>query len=143
MIRKVWSVIISVLAAFVFAVPAGAQNVNLMLSTMPAGKDPQRYKGYVEPKYKEFDQRSIYLTMRDGVRIAIDIVLPKPLLSDEKLPAIMSMTRYWRARQGDKPGTWFPSHGYAHVSVDARAPAPRMAFGGRHSLRTRSKTTVK
>lgn len=120
MVRKVWSVIISVLAAFIFAVPVSAQNINLMLSTMPAGKDPQRYQGYVEPKYKEFDQRSIYLTMRDGVRIAIDIVLPKPLPIDEKLPAIMSMTRYWRARQGDKPGTWFPSHGYAHVSVDAR-----------------------
>jgi len=120
MIRKNWSVIISVLAAIIFSVPVSAQKVNLMLSTMPAGKDPQRYQGYIEPKYKEFDQRSIYLTMRDGVRIAIDIVLPKPLPVDEKLPALMSMTRYWRARQGDKPGTWFPSHGYAHVSVDAR-----------------------
>lgn len=119
MIRKVVGAI-TLLTALAFAVPVTAQNVNLMLSTMPAGKDPQRYQGYVEPKYKEFDQRSIYLTMRDGVRVAIDVVLPKPLPADEKLPAIMSMTRYWRARQGAKPGTWFPSHGYAHVSVDAR-----------------------
>jgi len=97
-----------------------AQTINLMLSTMPAGKDPQRYKGYVEPNYKEFEQRSIYLTMRDGVRIAVDIVLPKPLPANEKLPAIMNMTRYWRSHKDDKPGTFFPSYGYARVLVDAR-----------------------
>jgi putative CocE/NonD family hydrolase len=119
MIRKV-GVAITVLTALAFALPVSAQSVNLMLSTMPAGKDPQRYKGYVEPKYKEFEQHSIYLTMRDGVKIAIDLVLPQPLAAGEKLPAIMNMTRYWRSRQGDKPGTWFPSHGYAHVIVDAR-----------------------
>src|SRR6185436_934066 len=79
-------VVITLLTALALAVPVAAQTVNLMLSTMPAGKDPQRYKGFVEPKYKEFDRRSIYLTMRDGVRIAVDIVLPKPLPVDEKLP---------------------------------------------------------
>jgi uncharacterized protein len=96
------------------------QQPSLMLSTLPAGKDPQRYPGYVEPKYKEFEQRSLYLTMRDGVRIAIDVVLPKDLPVGEKLPSVMNMTRYWRSREGDQPGTWFPSHGYARVLVDAR-----------------------
>src|SRR5262245_31043862 len=110
------AILIMVGAAFA----ASAQTVNLMLSTMPAGKDPQRYQGYIEPKYKEFEQRSLYLTMRDGVKIAVDIILPKPLPAGEKLPTIMNMTRYWRSYEGDKPGTWFPSHGYAHVLVDAR-----------------------
>lgn len=114
------SILISLLAILPLAVSVGGQTVNLMLSTMPAGRDPQRYKGYVEPKHKEFDRRSIYLTMRDGVRIAIDVVLPKNLPATEKLPTIMNMTRYWRSRQGDQPGTWFPSHGYARVMVDAR-----------------------
>ena len=114
------SVIFTVVVTFVSAISVGAQTVNLMLSTMPAGKDPQRYKGYVEPKYKEFEQRSLYLTMRDGVKIAIDVVLPKDLSATEKLPTIMNMTRYWRSRQGEQPGTWFPSHGYARVAVDAR-----------------------
>ncbi|HZN00206.1 MAG TPA: CocE/NonD family hydrolase, partial [Pyrinomonadaceae bacterium] len=36
------------------------------------------------------------------------------------LPALMVMTRYWRARQGDQPGTFFPSHGYATLFIDAR-----------------------
>src|SRR5258708_2892476 len=120
MVRKLGVAIITLLTTLALAVSISAQTVNLMLSTMPAGKDPQRYKGYLEPKYKEFEQRSLYLTMRDGVKIAVDIVLPKPLAADERLPAIMNMTRYWRSHQGDKPGTWFPSHGYAHVLVDAR-----------------------
>ena len=94
--------------------------VNLMLSTLPAGQDPQRYPGYVAPKYKDLVKRSLYLTMRDGVNIAIDVVLPKDLPAGEKIPAIMNMTRYWRSHQGDKPGTFFPSHGYAQVFVDAR-----------------------
>jgi putative CocE/NonD family hydrolase len=94
--------------------------VNLMLSTMPAGKDPQRYPGYSEARYKELEQHSLYLSMRDGVKIAIDVVLPKPLAAGDKIPTIMHMTRYWRSNQGDKPSTFFPSHGYAEVFVDAR-----------------------
>ena len=111
---------------FLFAVSASALHnapdkpINLMLSTLPAGKDPQRYPGYIEPKYKELDVHSLYLPMRDGVKIAIDVVLPKGLPAGEKIPTVMNMTRYWRSHQGDKPGTWFPSHGYAHVLVDAR-----------------------
>src|SRR5580765_5319957 len=94
--------------------------VNLMLSRMPAGKDPQRYPGYVEPKYTELERHSLYLTMRDGVKIAVDVVLPKPLAPADKIPAIMHMTRYWRSNQADKPAPFFPSHGYAQVFVDAR-----------------------
>ena len=102
------------------AAQSSEQPINLLLSTKPAGQDPQRYPGYVEPKYKEFEQRSIYLTMRDGVKIAVEVVLPKALPANEKVPAGMVMTRYWRAKQGQQPVTWFASHGYAHVSVDAR-----------------------
>ena len=94
--------------------------VNLLLSTLPAGRDPQRYKGYVEPQFKEVVQRSFYLTMRDGVKIAVQLVLPKELPADRKIPAIMTMTRYWRARQDGQPNAFFPSHGYATVFVDAR-----------------------
>jgi putative CocE/NonD family hydrolase len=97
--------------------------VNLMLSKLPAAQaaqETQRYPGYVEPKYKEWERQSLYLTMRDGIKIAIDVVLPKPLAPGEKIPAIMRMTRYWRSKQGENPNTFFPSHGYAQVFVDAR-----------------------
>jgi putative CocE/NonD family hydrolase len=111
--------IISALAVSVVS-QTNIEQVNLMLTTQPAGQDPQRYKGYVEPKYKEFEQRALYVTMRDGVKIAIDVVLPKGLAAGEKLPTVMNMTRYWRSRQGGQPGTWFPQYGYARVLVDAR-----------------------
>lgn len=97
-----------------------SDQINLLLTTLPAGKDSQRYKGYVEPQFKAFAPRNFYLPMRDGVKIAIQVVLPKDLPADQKLPAVMIMTRYWRHRQGQEAGTFMPSHGYATVFVDAR-----------------------
>ena len=104
------------------AVRGQSDQINLLLSKLPAGKDPQRYKGYVEPQFKEFAPRNFYLPMRDGVKIAIQVVLPKDLPADRKLPAVLVMTRYWRARQGqgEGPNAFMPSHGYATVFVDAR-----------------------
>src|ERR1700741_663947 len=101
-------------------VVAQTNDVNLLLSTQPAGRDPQRYKGYVGPQYKAATQRSFYLTMRDGVKIAVQLVLPKDLPANQKIPAILSLTRYWRARADGEPNLFFPGHGYATVFVDAR-----------------------
>src|SRR5205807_6518053 len=98
--------------------------INLLLSTLPPGQDPQRYEGYVEPKYKDVVQHSLYVTMRDGVKIAIDVNLPKDLPAGEKIPTVMRMTRYWRSSQGSKPNPqmvlFFAWHGYATVVVDVR-----------------------
>jgi putative CocE/NonD family hydrolase len=68
--------------------------------------------------------------MRDGVKIAIDVVLPKNLSSDDKIPALLVQTRYWRAAEIRAPFKWFQkpnefqrfftSHGYALVFVDVR-----------------------
>ncbi len=99
------------------------QSVNLLLSKLPASQaaqERQRYQGYLEPKYREWERHSLYVPMRDGVKIAIDVVLPKPLALDEKVPAIMRMTRYWRSKQGEEPNMFFPGHGYAQIFVDAR-----------------------
>lgn len=41
--------------------------------------------------------RSLYLTMRDGVKIAIDVWLPTNLTPGEKLPTILRSTGYWRS----------------------------------------------
>src|SRR5688500_13641821 len=40
---------------------------------------------------------SSYVTMRDGTRLAADVWVPSDLEADERLPAIMITTRYWRA----------------------------------------------
>lgn len=82
-------------------------------------------------------RQSMYLTMRDGVKIAIDLYLPEDLKKGEKLPAIVHQTRYWRALEYRWPFRLFISgagdpydrlgirkrfvtHGYAWVSADVR-----------------------
>ncbi|KAI9005155.1 hydrolase CocE/NonD family protein [Hyaloraphidium curvatum] len=77
---------------------------------------------------------SLYLPMRDGVRIAVDVLLPSPLPDTEKLPTLMVMTRYWRsfamwvpqppgkAPIGPRESSldFFVPRGFAAVVVDAR-----------------------
>lgn len=76
--------------------------------------------------------------MRDGIRLAVDIELPKGLSAGEKIPAILQQTRYWRNSELRPPLSWFhlsandlPSgvkkmrlffinRGYALVTVDVR-----------------------
>ena len=40
--------------------------------------------------------RSVYVPMRDDVRIALDVVLPEGLPQGERVPTILTVTRYWR-----------------------------------------------
>jgi len=122
-IKKAPAAILAVLClswVCIFAQTNHNPQPNILLSTMPAGKDPQRYKGYIEPRFKGLTDHSYYVPMRDGVKIAVQVVLPRDLPAGEKIPAILNMTRYWRAHQGDDPNPFFPSHGYACVFVDAR-----------------------
>jgi len=68
--------------------------------------------------------------MRDGIKIAVDVVLPKNLPSDAKIPTLILQTRYWRANEFRIPFRWlqkpdkfllfFTSYGYAIVLVDVR-----------------------
>ncbi|MDH4272903.1 MAG: hypothetical protein OEW18_13105, partial [Candidatus Aminicenantes bacterium] len=61
------------------------------------------YKGYSEPAYDSWVRTSQYLTMRDGVRIAIDVIRPAKggKVAEEKLPVIWSHNRYRRASLSD------------------------------------------
>lgn len=71
------------------------------------------------------------ITMRDGVRIAVDVILPKGLLANQRVPAVLTLTRYWRAREDDGPSEFqrfWVSHGYAIVSADVRGTGA--SFGG-------------
>lgn len=110
----------------------------------PAKKDKKEtrisrlgeYKGYSESKYKGYDYRSFYHTASDGVRLAVDVFLPKKRTAGEKFPAILYLTRYVRSLEGkafikwlrdpilgqigDKEIKFFTSHGYACIIMDAR-----------------------
>ncbi len=81
------------------------------------------------PGYDEVSLRSVYVPMPDGVRVAVDVMLPKNLARGAKLPTVMSATRYWRAEEGTGPSDgdrvppsdqFWVSHGYAVVAADVR-----------------------
>lgn len=88
-------------------------------------------------KDSEVRIQSHYLTMRDGVQIAVDVFVPKHLAEDQKLPTILFQTRYWRSigyrwpvsmflNELDFNGAGksyiknFINNGYAFVSIDVR-----------------------
>jgi putative CocE/NonD family hydrolase len=89
------------------------------------------------PRYTGIATQSLYITMRDGIKIAVDVVLPRDLPSGTRIPALIQQTRYWRAMELRAPFRWFlkpealdadfagfqpffTSRGYALVLVDCR-----------------------
>lgn len=90
------------------------------------------YKGYSRPVYSEWQRASLYVKMRDGVRLAVDLFRPavngQPV--EEPLPVIWTYDRYHRATlQGGRLVTqldqepWLKtmlSHGYVVGVADVR-----------------------
>jgi predicted acyl esterase len=84
--------------------------------------------------YQGIETSSCYLTMRDGIKVAVDILLPKGLKTGVGLPTILVMTRYWRSFELRIPAPpkkapigpraaladYLVPRGYAMVLVDAR-----------------------
>ena len=124
MLTRRTALIVLILIAAAVKVASQATNdnreVNLLLSKLPVSEETKRYKGFIPPRFNEIAVKSVYVPMRDGVKIAITVALPKDLPANEKIPTILTMTRYWRGKQGEQPGTLYPRQGYAHVFVDAR-----------------------
>ena len=63
---------------------------------------PGQYSGYSSPEYKSWTTTSQYVTMRDGVRIAVDVNIPAEGPVREKFPTVLVMTPYHRAWVTDK-----------------------------------------
>jgi putative CocE/NonD family hydrolase len=66
--------------------------------------------------------QSLYLEVDDGVRIALDIHLPRGYPGGDEFPTILELTRYWRHRGG---GLSYPirratTRGFAYVVMDER-----------------------
>ena len=64
------------------------------------------YQGQT-PQYRQYTTQSVYIPMRDGVKLAAEVVLPKDLPAGEKIPVLLSQTRYWRAIELRAPLKWF------------------------------------
>src|SRR5579885_3698245 len=84
----------------------------------------------LRPVYEGTTVRSLYVTMQDGVKIAIDVILPNSLPAGTRIPAILIQTCYWRAMdfevpftppaESPQPSIFFPHHGYAVIIADVR-----------------------
>jgi len=95
--------------------------------------DQQGFGQSVRPAlYPDVVRTSTYLTMRDGVRIAVDLTLPEGLPAGKRIPAMLLQTRYVRGMQYRWPFRhflhgrfddlirFFVTRGYAWVYVDTR-----------------------
>ncbi|MBL8985992.1 MAG: CocE/NonD family hydrolase [Gemmatimonadetes bacterium] len=84
-------------------------------------------------------RRSVYVPMRDGVRLAVDVFLPAELPAGTKLPTLIEQTRYqrsfkWAADSLDRirpDVAYFVTRGYAYLVVDVRGSGA--SFGKRRA----------
>lgn len=80
---------------------------------------------------------SQYVSGYDGTELAIDLWLPQPKIDgQDKLPAIVEFTRYWRSaqtpnRQPSDTISHFVKNGYVFMIVDARGTGA--SFGSRNT----------
>ncbi|MCH7750324.1 MAG: CocE/NonD family hydrolase [Acidobacteria bacterium] len=96
--------------------------------------------------FRDIETWSEYVTMRDGVRLAVDVHLPKGLAVGERTATILHMSRYYRSLEiralwklfvGFGPYTWsevdireqLVKAGYSWVDVDVRGSGA--SFGRR------------
>ncbi|MCP4178007.1 MAG: CocE/NonD family hydrolase [bacterium] len=95
--------------------------------------------------YRKVVRTSYYVEMPDGIKIAVDLYLPKNLKKEDKLPAIFHQTRYFRRYKIRWPFSMFLSkpkkssvyqiiyrfvkNGYAYVNIDVRGTGA--SFGTR------------
>ncbi len=96
-----------------------------------------------------YESRTYYVPMSDGVRLAADVYLPEGFDSEKKYPAVLELTRYWRATIDPQTGhvqpLWNPvdkallANGYVLVVVDVRGSGA--SFG--HRLEEYGPTEVK
>jgi len=104
---------------------------------------PTPYNHEALQEYNRVKKTSHYITMRDSVRIAADVYLPKGLDDGETVPTILYQTRYWRSIgliwPFDKLFHMIPStanfnpkefvlNGYALVTVDVRGTGASSGF---------------
>ena len=110
--------------------PAAAQTAHAADNPAPTAPEPRfQYR-------KGFHKTAFYLTMRDSVRIAADLYLPRGHKPSEKLPTVLFLSRYVRSIQAIpilrflKPYItttvslnevqYYVRHGYAVMIVDTR-----------------------
>jgi uncharacterized protein len=118
--------LIPLLVSLLIASPAPVWST----SDLPTVNGETTHSGSGFPRCQRIQDRfqpgaihSYYIPMRDGVRIAVDVVVPVGGLSNQRFPTGLEMTRYWRGGQGDPVNDeerTFTTNGFAIVIGDVR-----------------------
>ncbi len=106
---------------------------------------PSRYLEQRPASFSVSAPGSCHVTMRDGVRLAVDVYLPEGTGRPERLPTIAVFTPYYRRFKVTAPGAepapnvaiyrdFFVTRGYALVVVDVRGCGA--SFGARDCFRS-------
>ncbi len=115
-------------AAVLLSAPAPAD----VLATPKTGPDAAPWQSAfpARPATYEVEKRSLYVPMTDGVKLAVDVYLPKGLAGGARVPTLLVQTRYYRAfdlkadpancSKVSKFPAYFAAHGYALVYADVR-----------------------
>lgn len=119
----------------------------LALPAMPVraqkGKEPPSIfrfdlDGTAAGSYKVGPLESVYVPMRDGVRLALDVVRPMGDGANTKRDVMLVMTRYWRGVKGTPSNSWaelLAQHGYAVVVGDVRGTGASFGVWPHHRSR--------
>lgn len=113
---------------------AGASRVGSSAAGYTFGDCGRSFQG----SYQTGPVRSLYVSMRDGIRIALDVILPEGLPEGATVPAVLVMTRYWRAGEGEGPNAtqaFFTRQGYAVVWGDSRGTGASFGVWPHHRSR--------
>jgi uncharacterized protein len=109
-----------------------------------------KYQGFSQEKYNSWVRSSQYVTMRDGVKIAVDIIRPSingaPV--NEPLPVVWTHTRYRRASLNQEEDVYSTAesfylhpllkHGYVTAAADVRGSGA--SFGTWQGIFTQTET---
>ena len=95
----------------------------LLLPALLAAQENPFPAPAASPEFHGVEATSLYLPMRDGVRLALDVLLPQGRPAAKKIPALLKISRFGRAPvDGSITGEdrFWVEHGYARVLIDDR-----------------------
>jgi uncharacterized protein len=105
----------------------------LVVPVPPASADSPFNAPSQRPEFAGVQASSLYLPARDGVRIALDLLLPGDLPSGRRIPALLKISRFGRSQAGgglEEDERFWVEHGYARVLVDERGTGASFGTSG-------------
>ncbi len=91
-------VLVSAISLHIWMTPDHALRRSIASTSEERISRPFEYSGYTKPEYSSYTKRSEYVTMPDGVKLAVDIYLPAGERTEQpSFPVVFQYTPYGRA----------------------------------------------